>query len=499
MLSLKWTKISDEQLKQIMILAKNFYGENIDKKNNYLYPPINGTGYNNKTDDRMVGYHFGRNKNKIDRTDTGLLLFRKINRSLSAGVRANVSQDWFTKKTLVDVVGKEHKCNKYIIELREEGIYQSDGQKIIKGPTQIELAEIILKLSLILANKKDDLGKELTHEIYHKMNQIGLGKKINLVGLEKQLESVEKAMIIPLANPKLADSLKIESRSVGLIGQMGTGKTEVIKELLRRDYNLLLVPVNALDLEVDLNNKQENRKLIPKIKEIAEKTGKVVVLIVEDIDLLANKKNPTSNITLNELAGVYESGFRILWTTNYPEEINPQLMEPQRLGGKLICFNLPNEEARKQILSEHLVSASKNENIPVFPSIDEDGHILSSGAVRDKILSVIAKEAINFTPRYLKLIIDEATSNFMMRIIKEKKQKVGLEENDIKGMYFSSEDWFNAYTVARDRCDPNSRALEDKKIKKFIELKRGSVMGFDNASNKDGNNVNIRRNLDFLG
>jgi SpoVK/Ycf46/Vps4 family AAA+-type ATPase len=480
------------------VIAEELYGKK-GAKHSLYYPKINGTGYNNRVERAIVGYHFGDIESKtIDRTETGLLLFRKVTNSISPGIRECANQDWLTKRKLTDVMGKKHECSNYVVEIREHGIADVNGQRLIKGPTQIELAKTILRLSLILANKKIDPSIEFTNEIYREMNQIGLGKKINLIGLEEQLESVEKAMLIPLANPELADSLKGKARSVGLIGQMGTGKTEVIKELLRRDYNLLLVPINVTDLEIDLNSKQENRKLIPKIREIAEKTGKVVVLIVEDIELLANKKNPTSNITLNELAGVYESGFRVLWTTNYPEEINPQLMEPQRLGGKLIYFNLPNEEARKQILNEHLVTASKNKNIPVFPSVTEDGRVLNPKEVRDKILSSIAKETTNFTPRYLKLIIDEAVSNFMMRITDKKNRKVGLKESDLKGMYFTSDDWIKAYTMARNRCNPDSKALEDVRIQKFIES-RENVMGFNNVVDSINGDTNIRRSLDFLG
>lgn len=477
--SFEVNRISEEQLASLEEVARRAYGEDVRGTKakhgktaaTHLYPKTDARGKDKPTLETTIGWYMGTESGTPDRMYKGVLVYRKIGRKdIASGVKAREDGKWFTQETLYDNSGTPYNGGSYVVEIREGGMFNAGSGKAIDGPYQTDLAETIVYASMVLAGK--ELPQEqpgLTYDIYHEMNQIGLGAATQLPGLEQQIELVERTLIVPLASPDLTKSLRGSPKSVGLIGQVGTGKTQIIKHFLRQRLGVMMVPVNVGDFEAELNKKQDQRTILPRIRAVADKVGRNIVLIIEDLENLAHKDNPSSKLLLNELAGLYNSGYRVLWTTNHPEVFNPQLLEPERLGGKAVFCGLPTLEARKNILEQHLVRESRSRRLPIF-----DPGIISEAAsspveARDLILEAVANSTPGFTPRYLKDIVVEAIDQFMYRIAKQQSRVDSLNESHLMDQSFLVDDWHNALQEVYEVYDVKSRIREDERLQRLIK------------------------------
>ena len=497
-------QLSTEQLSQLEEVTRRAYGKDIRGTKTkqgktagmHSYPIINARGKEKSIIDTTIGWYFGTEDGNPNRLTKGIFAYRKISRQdIASGVRARKNGDWFTQEKLYDNTGEEFNGGPYIIEVREGGMYNANGGKVIEAPFQYQtdLAQTIVYISLLLAGKELPPEKPgLIYEIYHEMNQIGLGAATQLPGLDDHIREVEKTLIVPLASPKLTRGLKGNPKSTGLIGQVGTGKTQVIKHFLNQKQGIMMIPIGAAEFEVELHQSPNNRRILPRIRDIAEKTGKSVVIVIEDLENLAHESNPTSKLLLNELAGLYNSGYRILWTTNHPEVFNHQLLEPERLGGKIIFCGLPILEARKNILEQHLVHASREMKIPVFDpaKISPETEGMTSEGTRDLMLRAIAVATEGFTPRFLKDIVLEAIDNFMYRIAQREERVYGLDENHLEGDSFTLEDWGKALKDVSARYDVKARQAEDERLRKIVDMKSSGSIGFGNENEKP--EINLR-------
>lgn len=479
LVSFETDKITDHQLEQFEEIARRAYGEDIQGIKNdqgkpaptHLYPRTDARGRDKPVLETTIGWYIGPDYGTPTRMYKGIFAYRKIGKKdIASGVRARQDGEWFTQETLFDNSGKRYDGGSYLVEIREGGMFSSNGGKAMDGPYQTDLAEEIIYTSLILAGKElPPVQPGLTYDIYHEMNQIGLGSATQLPGLEEQIKLIERTLIVPLASPDLTKSLKGSPKSVGLIGQVGTGKTQIIKHFLRQKLGVMLVPVNVADFEQELLKTPDRRTILPRIRGVADKVGRNVVLIIEDLENLAHKDNPNSKLLLNELAGLYNSGYRVLWTTNHPEVFNPQLLEPERLGGKAVFCGLPGSEARKLILEQHLVKVSREKKLPIFnPKLISDT-AQSTVEARDSILQAIAGSTNGFTPRYLKDIVIEAIDQFMYRIAKQEGKLHGLNETNLENQTFLWDDWYNALQEVYEVYDVKDRLEEDERLQKLIK------------------------------
>ncbi|PIR59062.1 MAG: hypothetical protein COU69_01585 [Candidatus Pacebacteria bacterium CG10_big_fil_rev_8_21_14_0_10_56_10] len=471
-------ELDAEQLAQLEEVAVRVYGDDVrgtktrqgKAAKTHFYPKLDAGRGEKPSLDSTIGWYLGTETGTPNRSYLGIFVYRHIGKTdIAAGVAARKDGDWFTEKTLTDNTGQTYQGGSYIIEIRESGKYTDpNGGVVNSGLYQTDLAELAIYVSMVLTGKKlPPVRPGLTYRIYHRMNQIGLGPDTELPGLEPQLRLVEKTMILPLASPELTEALGGTPKSMGLIGQVGTGKTQIIKHFLRQNNGIMMVPVSAYDLETELHKAMERRRILPRVRDIAVKVEKPVVLVIEDLEFLANSDNEASNLLLNELAGIHNSGYRVLWTTNHLEKINPQLLEPERLGGGLVFCGLPTAAARKLILDQHLVVASRTKELPLFNQVTIGGTSISSSEARDKLLQALAELTEGFTPRFLKDIVVEAIGNFMLRISLEKCRLDGLTELDLEGQGFNVGDWDEALQKVRRSYDVESRIREDERLRKL--------------------------------
>lgn len=510
--SFELDKLSSEQLEKIEEVAERAYGEDITRFKNkqgktsatHLYPKPDARNKDKPTLETTIGWHLGPDTGTPNRTYKGLFVYRQIGRrDIASGVKARNDGAWFTQETLFDNSGNPYTGGTYIVEIREGGMFNGSHGKVNDGPYQTDLAETILYTSMVLAGKElPSFHPGLTYDIYHEMNQIGLGPATELPGLEEQIKLIERTLIVPLASPDLTKSLRGSPKSVGLIGQVGTGKTQIIKHFLRQRLGVMMVPVNVYDFESELRKEPEYRSILPRIRAVAEKAGKNVVLVIEDLENLAHKDNPTSKLLLNELAGLYNSGYRVLWTTNHPEVFNPQLLEPERLGGKAIFCGLPTIEARKLILEQHLIKVSRQKNLPVFNPNSISDKAQTTEEARDLILNAVSSATNGFTPRYLKDVVIEAIDQFMYRLARKEGRLDGLSETNLENESFLVEDWHEALKEVFEVYDSKNRLEEDERLKKLIKpgtFGKRNGMGFGLIDNlKSKGSATEEFNLTFL-
>lgn len=140
-------------------------------------------------------------------------------------------------------------------------------------------------------------------------------------------------------------------RGVVLIGPPGNGKTHAIKALA----NLLGKPCLYVK-SIDSNRRHEHGN----IRHVFDRARAAApcVLVLEDLDTLMTSEN--RSFILNELDGFAgNDGILTLATTNYPEKLDPAILDrPSRFDRKY-HFGLPAEPERRAFIarwSERLVA-----------------------------------------------------------------------------------------------------------------------------------------------
>ena len=77
-----------------------------------------------------------------------------------------------------------------------------------------------------------------------------------------------------------------------------------------------------------------------------------VILIIDDIDVILDEEGVVSKF-LNMMQGIRQMGLRVIASTNYPDKIDPRLLEPGRLS-KVVHVPLPQEADRYGVLMTYM-------------------------------------------------------------------------------------------------------------------------------------------------
>jgi AAA+ superfamily predicted ATPase len=134
-------------------------------------------------------------------------------------------------------------------------------------------------------------------------------------------------------------------RGILLIGPPGNGKTHAVKALCN-SLNLPALYLRSLEPRGMFASEHQS---ISTVFEVARKSAPCV-LVLEDLDALLKPTN--RSFFLNELDGFADNaGICIVATTNYPERLDPAILErPSRFDRKY-HFGLPAEPERTAYLS----------------------------------------------------------------------------------------------------------------------------------------------------
>jgi len=391
------------------------------------YPPINN---NDVRRAKTGGWYMGPNQTATDSLHRGLFVFKDLGE--------------VNKSNFLDEDDKE---KKYIVEVREAQMYQTD------------LVEFITQVSSILGQGEMLDHSELLYEVYYDLIRLGI-KKVDpemVHGMEAALDRIKRGLLWPLANMDLSRGIDQQAESVLLVGSPGTGKTLVARQLLHEETGVFILPLDPLELAKELQADKEKQTILPRIAEVSRSTGKRIVLHIDDIENMVQNKEDTHSTMLNLMAGIRDSGFHILASTNDPEKIDPALLQPQRFGILLHC-GLQDEEARRVILQMHTHAQSQELEVPLFDSEE----------ARDIIVGAVASHTENFTPRYIAEIANVAKSHLLARIARTKGVHIGLTEEDIEGSSFTIEDWENAYIEVSSRYDKDGVVKRSKSLEEFV-------------------------------
>lgn len=437
--------LTEEQLVLLEDAVRQTYGMTVrtrtDSKGNDIppesYPPIQrGEEAKSKT----AGWYMGPDVSPTSSLHQGLFVFRDLGQ--------------INKENFLEI---REATGRYIIEVREAGQYQTD---LVTFVTQIA--------SVLGKGELPDKG-QLLYESYYDLIRLGLKpiKQESIYGMEDAIDAIRRELITPLASPDISEAISEEPQSVLMIGVPGTGKTLVVERLLQEETGIFIVPIDPFELQKELRKPKEKQFLLPRIAEIGRITGKRVVLHVDDIENMVEGSEDTNSTMLNLMAGVHESGFYLIASTNYPEKINKSLIQPQRFSVLLHC-GLQNEQARYEILKIHTDLESKKLGKPLF----------SSEEVRDIILREVAAQTSYFTPRYLANIATIAKSHLIDRVATAKGKIIGLTEADLDGHVFGIKDWEAAFAEVSSKYDSQYTRERDETLSRFVQKHAQQVLGF---------------------
>lgn len=346
---------------------------------------------------------------------------------------------------------------KYIVEVRDARQKQTD------------LVTFITQVATVLGKGELPDRGEMLYETYYDLMRLGLKNSGEnaMHGMDFAMDMITRELINPLANPNISKGVGQEPQSVLLVGVPGTGKTLIVEKLLHKDLGLFILPIDPFELHQELAIPKDKQTLMSRISEVAKITGKRVILHVDDIENMAGENERTNSTLLNLMAGVQESGFHLIASTNYPRKINPSLIQPQRFSVLIHC-GLQGLEARNEILKIHADKASRELNMPLF----------NPEQMRDELLLEVAKMTENYTPRYLANITTIAKSFLIERVAREKGKSIGLTEGDLDGHVFEIEDWENALGEVSEKYNSKKMKDLDDEMKKFVRQFADSV-GFN--------------------
>lgn len=474
--------LSEEQLVLLEQVVQLTYGQSAHTRKDSQGKPIPTQGYpssertrqnNRQEQGRLVGsqlgWYMGGYTGPLSGGHEGLYVYKDLGDPGMAQYFSNKSpKEWFTKDDLVDPYGKQLSMV-YKIEIRDANLYQTDVVKMA-----VQVGEILGTGTMM-----DD--SELLYEIYNDLNRLGLKRtdRNSIYGLDEHLDRIERVLFEPLANIDLSQGIGLYPGSVLQVGIPGTGKTLTAEYFLQKDTGVFLVPIDPLQLAQEIAAPTDKKKIIPRISRVFKDTGRPVVLQLDDIEEVTKDEQAINSALLNLMAGIRASGFYVLASTNHPERISSQLIQPERFA-HLIYFGLPDDQARRGILEVHANRVSRELEIPLFSSEEE----------RSAILTAIAAQTDTYTSRYLADICTSAKTFFLHRLTRVLDKASGLTEEDLSEL-FTREDWVNGFLEAEQRYDKDAMKEWDRKIRIFVERHDHSI-GFTTISSDNHKEVKLR-------
>jgi hypothetical protein len=198
---------------------------------------------------------------------------------------------------------------------------------------------------------KPDLGQQIVIEVFggdpiflssEDNERIFLDRRL-LFDIEEQAQSF-------FANRELYERLKLRYRRGFLfVGAPGTGKTMMLRHLVRRTYSNHKIRFIMFTIRRDTDE-----SIVARLFKYAATCAPSMV-ILEDLDSLTKESRITRSALLQELDGLTsKEGMLIIGTTNNPDEIDPALTHRPSRFDRVWHFPIPSTQLRSEYLTGEL-------------------------------------------------------------------------------------------------------------------------------------------------
>lgn len=189
-------------------------------------------------------------------------------------------------------------------------------------------------------------------------------------GLEREIQELEEAVILPLTKPESFERLGINPpNGVLLHGQPGTGKTLLAKAVANRT-NSTFISLSGAELVRKYIG--EGARLVRDLFKLAQEKRPAIIFI-DEIDAVGSHRFATANgdrevqrtlmQLLAEMDGFNEvKGVKIMAATNRLDMLDPALLRPGRFD-RVIQVGLPGKEGRRRIFQIHSAKMALGENV----------------------------------------------------------------------------------------------------------------------------------------
>jgi len=180
-------------------------------------------------------------------------------------------------------------------------------------------------------------------------------------GLEKQIEELREAIVLPIAHKDKFKNLGIRPpKGVLMHGPPGVGKTMMARACAAQTSATFLKLAGPQLVQMFIG---DGAKIVRDAFALAKEKAPAVIFI-DELDAIGTKRfdsdtsgdrevQRTMLELLNQLDGFSSSeDIKVIAATNRPDILDPALLRSGRLDRK-IEFPLPNEEARSQIMRIH--------------------------------------------------------------------------------------------------------------------------------------------------
>jgi 26S proteasome regulatory subunit T5 len=181
-------------------------------------------------------------------------------------------------------------------------------------------------------------------------------------GLDKQIQELKEAIVLPLTKPELFTKIGIQPpKGVLLFGPPGTGKTMLARACAASTNSTFLRLAGPQLVQMFVG---EGSRLVRNAFDLARSKAPSIIFI-DEIDAIGSKRSDRDGLQgerevqrtmlelLNQLDGFSQlDNVKVICATNRPDTLDPALMRSGRLDRK-IELPLPNEDARFDILKIH--------------------------------------------------------------------------------------------------------------------------------------------------
>lgn len=190
-------------------------------------------------------------------------------------------------------------------------------------------------------------------------------------GLERQIEELNEAIVLPLLFPERFERLNIQSpKGCLMYGPPGTGKTLMARACAAKTNATFLKLAGPQLVQMYIG---DGARMVRETFQLAKEKAPCIIFI-DEIDAIGTKRSASDKTgdrevqrtmleLLNELDGFTSAtDIKIIAATNRVDILDPALLRSGRLDRK-IEFPLPTTEGRKRIMQIHARKMVVDENI----------------------------------------------------------------------------------------------------------------------------------------